>query len=717
MPAAVAPVIAFVGSIGTSIAAATGLSLATVGAIARIGLGLLINAYLARRARSQIPQQQDIRQRLGGYSELIPRRFVYGRCFATGTPIPGTTKEGFQYTAFLLNSRPSEGNFELYLDNRPVTLEGNPYALTGAGGRGTNGKFDGHVRVWFSRGDQTQPPQHFLDDVPYDASERPFGYKASECGKGLTIVWLRLLRGSRDELQDRWPNYPRVEVSVLGDWSKVWDPRDPSQDPTNPATHTFSRNQALCLLDLLMRNPFRNFSADDMDLTLWEAGADVAEELVPLKNGTFEPRYNTAGTVVFDGTELEDLVEPLEQSGAGRIARMGGRIGYVPGVARTPSTILSDMEGLPSLSMVPAPEEVFDEVHTTYTPLERDGAPASLSRWQVPGVTPAGLPRVMQLDLTMVTSDTQAQRIQKIAGLATRFHRRMTGVAFADALDVMPGGWVTTALPFVQMNGVFEIETAHPLAYPVGEDGGVAMRVPLSLRERDASMFAWDPATDEQDVEHPIFEYGETALIGPGAISIETGATANLNTGGTILPRVKFLFDPAGGDVEEYEYQLAAQGTSYGDLFKIDKDTRDGTKVFGYITGAPGTLYDLRVRSRYLQGVSDWVEITGITPVVDIAIDPPGIGTPTESPAGTISIAVTVPNDPDARAVELYVGPDGYLANAAPLGALSYAAQNTTVTFVESGLGSGVTRVYFARARGDFSNASAFTAGRSITTA
>lgn len=701
-----------------SIAAATGINAVVVAAAGRLLAGVAINALVGRaRSRGGLGQQ-DIRAQLSAYNELVRVRYVYGRCFATGTPLPATTKDGVQYLCCLLNSRPSQGNFSLYLDNRPVALSGDPYDLSGPGAIATNGLFDGQVTVWFGTGDQTHPPTTFTDEVPYHADDRPLGYKVTEAGRGLTIVWLKLRRGGSDRLQQRWPSYPRVGVSVLGDWSKVWDPRDPAQGATDVATHTFSRNQALAKMDVIMRNPFRVYSEADIDAETWKNGADVCDEEIALKDGGTAPRYRIAGTVVFEGAELEQIVEPVEAAGASRIARVGGKIAYIPGVAKTPAAVIADMEGLPSLSMVSPPEEQFDEVHTTYSPLERDGEPASLKRWPIPGVTRSGLPRVMSLDLSMVSDAPQAMRIRKIMGLRTTYTRRLEGVSFAEALPLMPGSWATTALDYEQMNGTFEAEGMHPLAHPVGEDGGVAMRIPISLRETNDAIYTWTPEDDEEDVTHPPFDVGDYIPPPPGEITITTGDAVNLDLGAGVTPRAKFAFDPPPGNVEAFEWQFAPEGEPYDATFLIDPNVRDGAdQAFGYMTGAAGVAHNLRVRAIYLNGTSDWVETTDVTPVVNIALDLPTMGAPSEISPGTVRVPVTVPNDPDVLGVELFAGPDSDSANAAIVGFTVFASQNTTVDIEESGLGSAVTRFYFARSRGAFSSASAFTAGQSITTA
>lgn len=707
--------------IGNGVAVGPALT-ATFGAIGGAAIRLLgsvaINALVANLARPSAAQQ-DLRQRISVMKELVDKRFVYGHCFATGTPLPPHAENGYLYICYVLNSRISSGNFELYLDNRVVTLTGDPYDLTGAGATATNGLFANHLNVWFTRGDQTAPPATFTTDVPYHETNRPLGYKATDAGQGVTLAWLKIKRGDQGKVSNRWTSYPREpQLSVLGDWSLVWDPRETAQSLGDLTTHTFSKNQALCLLDLQTQNPFSAFAEDDLILDMWETSADVADIVVSRKDGGSEAQFEVAGTVVFGGAELEQLSEPLERAGASSIVRSGGRLGLVPGCAKTPALVIDDMEGLPRMSKVRPPEARYDVVHCTYSPLERAGEPASLKPWPIPGQATTGKLRVLSVDFSMVSSSGQAMRLRKIAGLKSTYSRRMDGTPFADALDLATGSWVTTNLRYSQMNGTFEVGGMHPLAHPVGGQGGVALRCPMELTEVSDAIFAWD-AQEEEDVSHPAYVYSEDGVQPGGAISVTTGDTVNLNTGGTVIPRAKFHFSPSSSaDVDSYQWQFAEGSEDYGATFSIDGALRDGSgDVFGYMTGAAGTAHKIRVRAVTLTGFSDWVVITGVTPVVNITIDTPSIGTISEPVAGTVRVPVTASNDPDANGVEVWAGPDGDPANASQVGVTTYISQNSMIEIDQSGVASGVTQHFFTRSVGDFGNVSAFSTDSTFTTA
>lgn len=703
--------------VGAAISAVYGV---VGGAVIRFGLSALFNAGInALFGKQPTGFQQDLRRQIQQQTELPFKRFVYGRSFAAGTPLPGVALNGFYYVPYLLNSRESEGNFELYLDNRVVQATGDPYDFTGPGAEATNGLFNGHVSYWITRGEKTAPPDVFTSEAGFDAGDpilNALGYKATDAGQGLTVVWLKLKRGTDGTFQDRWPGYPYVNLTVLGDWSKVWDPRDVAQTAADTATHTFSRNQALVALDIAMRNPFRPYPEEFIGEFMKGAGPDVADELVPLKSGGQERRYTCDGTVLFDGSELEQIMRPVMDAGAAQLVRTGGLLDMVPGAAKNIALDIPDMVGLPTVSTITPPESQFDLINVTYSPLDRDGEAASLRPWPIPGVVGAGLPRVLTIDLGMVSSATQAMRIRKIRGLQTTYTRTLDGVAWPETFDALAGSWVTVNLGYTRLDGTYEVVASAPASATSGDDDGIAYRVPMSMRETAPEIYEWVPAVDEEDVDLYEFVYDEEGVRTGGAIAIETGQTINLDTGGTIVPRVRFDFDPSpSSNISFYELQVTETGEPYTATTQIDADARDGDgKVFGFFSGAAGQSYDFRVRAVSAVGFSDWVEFSGATPVVDIVLDVPIFNSVTGG-AGQIDIDVSAPNDPDVRSIEL-VESD---SNDPLLGTVffeSAAGQNQTFQTALTGLGVGVTKFIFARVKGDFASVSAYSSGGSATT-
>jgi len=164
-----------------------------------------------------------------------------------------------------LPTRPSDlGAPALYLDKREVTYTGDPFDFDGTpGGGGTGGDFggadananpfDGHVRFWIGRGAQTAPPRQFLEDASWASGGDEDLWQATDAWEGRTVIWMRLEAGPNSSRQERWPATPPL-VEVEGKWSLVWDPREPSQDPDDPSTWTWS-SKGLALASAPPKSP------------------------------------------------------------------------------------------------------------------------------------------------------------------------------------------------------------------------------------------------------------------------------------------------------------------------------------------------------------------------------------------------------------------------------------------------------------------------------
>ena len=337
MPFIVAPIVGALVSAGVSTWIAT--------AVVNLGASFLLGAAArALQGPAEKVRAENRGQELSRPSTSPAYRFVYGEGRATGTPVAypvvteeallglGGEEERVMFGCWLLNSRVSSlPTARLFLDKREIVVTGDPFDFAGPGATSTEAPFNGgYVRYWISRGDKTSPPQVFLDECPWVAGEHDDRWKATDGWQGRTVLWMRLWSGDAERQQRRWPSKPPA-VEVEGRWSRVWDPRVAGQGPNNPASWGWRDNHALCVLDALRTYPVRPYLDANIHLASFMEGADVCDQSVALKSGGTEPRYRAAGTIVFDGSELEDLIGPLVASGAADMIRMGGRLGYAAG--------------------------------------------------------------------------------------------------------------------------------------------------------------------------------------------------------------------------------------------------------------------------------------------------------------------------------------------------------------------------------------------------
>lgn len=666
----------------------------TGGAFGAVMANLSASLVLSTAAQTLLRSKAgsgDARREIARPTSLPAYRAVYGRMRIPGTPAPWLVKDRVLYGCLILNSRPSQGPFTVFFDQRQVSpTTGNPYDFgAGGGALATDRPWQGgqYLRYWIGRGDQTQPPQQILDEAPEL-------FEASDAWRGLTVLWVRLLAGPSDNIAYRWPSAP-PSIEVEGDWSLVWDPRNPS------APAAYSANQALCALDALMTNPVRRYTASQLLMESWIAGADLADEVVARKDGSLEPRYTVGGVLIWTDAELEDQVDPLVAAGAGRLVRVGGALGYVPGCWIEPSATLTDMlddAGLDYQRWAPA-DDLPTSVIVTYTSAARRYEDASLASWPIPGAQAAdgGIDKPMTLELGLVTSPTQAMRVRKIEGLRRRMQRRVTFVSpGAESFNLIGGSTATLALPapYAPLNRTYSVERIHPGLDPVGQEG-VAMRCALVLTETTPSIYAYDPGEDEEDIPVGVpLDTESDEVPTPGALTFSSVVIGK-------TPALRFAFLPADSALAaRYEWEWRRDGESgWRSGGEIAHDLRDGSgNVYGTLTQEPNAAYHIRVRTETVTNQrSEFVTGGPATLTPPTTLTPPPTITAATGGAGRIDIEVRAPNDPDFRAQEVLASSSSDPLTAVVIHGPTYVSANATEEVSVTALSSGDTLYLWAR--------------------
>lgn len=545
-------------------------------------------------------------------SSLPAWRFVYGECWAAGTPTGIAVKGENLYGCWILNSRPSEGPFELMLDKRKVALVGDAFDFAGPGATGADDPFGGHLQVWIGRGEQATSPKRFTTDMPDH-------FRSTDAWRGLTVIWMIMRSGNPKYRQERWPSNP-PDVVVSGKWSRVWDMRDPIQSANDPTTWTWSANQALCALDALRHNPIKHYADRHLWLETWRWAADVAGERVAVKGGGTIPRYEVNGTIAYsEGAELEDQLEPLMVAGAARFVRARGQLGIIPGCPQTPTMVLDDMlvgSGA-SLQRYAERDSLATAVAGTFLAPDRAYEDTALPTFTIAGAREedGGLEQILRPDLAMVTDHRQGQRVQKILALRTRMQRQITAEFPPEAFDLVAGSWVRTAprAPFARWSGVWEVQSTLPQV-DLKEEGGVAFRCQMTVQETSDAVYAWNAATEEQDVEAYEFDVQRPAVQPPRDVVVDMRDTNDRTASGILEPRFRVAFTPsASGSVMSYEWQLRLASEEWPDEAERITPAGDALRIvaFGPILSQTA-LQDFRIRAVGARGESGWIVVPGL---------------------------------------------------------------------------------------------------------
>ena len=627
-------------------------------AIGNLVVSLLATAVsnaLTRRSAKQAP----LKAGLGQPTSIPPYRFVYGRDLAIGSPAPWRVRGAKAAGCWILNSRASAmTDTTLYLDKRAIALTGDPFNFAGSGAVSADPLFSGgNLRVWYGRGNQTTPPAAILTEFPWAVGRDEELFLSTDGWRGRTVIWAIMVLGSAEKRSERWPTAPNPPlVEVLMDGSLVCNPANGAHNINDPTTWAYSNFAAQVILDAARTNPIKPYRDVNLVISQFVAAGVIDEQSVTLKSGGSEARYRINGTLIWADAELEDQLGPLYAAAAAQPLRVGGRLGILPGAYIAPTYTLTDVLRGGFESVGTQGGDLPNQIRTSYTSPARLYEVAELTPYDIPGALAAdgGLPSVQELNLAFAGSATQAMRVQKIAGGLARRQKTFAPTAPGSALTMVAGSTFTVDAPgpWSRFNGTFQVQSMQPTADPLG-DGGVAMRCPLVGLEHSETPFLWVAATDEQDLTTSTFTAQPGALQMPGAVTATTGAGIDLDTGGTVIPRFRFAFNPStSGGVIAYEWQWRRNAGDWSPGGSIDGDVRDTgspPKVFDFLIADDTGTWDIRVRSVAASGArSDWQTISGL--VTGYAVS----GVTTTQLWGAARLQGTAPTSVRHRGIEIH---------------------------------------------------------------
>lgn len=689
-----------------------------------VSLAVSVGISMVGQALRKKPRGETVRAELALPTSLPAYRFVYGKTWAPGTPVAWKVRGRVLYVCYLLNSRPSAGPFTVYFDKRPVGKVGDEFDFAGTGaavnspGEIAGSKPPGHHAIyWIGRGDQTSCPARIV-------SETNGYFTATDAWRGRTVLWARLDCGDDDERQTRWPVTPPA-LNVDGNWSLVYDPRDGQEK--------FTRNQGLIVLDALRKNPLRPYRDRYLVMDTFSWGANVAGQAVGVKGGGTIARYLCDGILVFaDGAELEDQLEPLLAAGASRLARIGGRLALVPGIGRASVKTIRDFtDGQPvDLVRWRSSDDLYTEAVARYLAPDRGYESAETPAHVVPGaqVEDGGTAKRLTVDLDFVTDYRQAERLAKIAVMRSRMQRQVSAELFPDCFDLVSGSVCDLDLPppYTGWNRQFEVQSIAPAA-GLNDDLSVTVRLPVSLIETSPDIWAWNPATEEQDVLIGSIDNRRGRVMPPPKPAITTGSAAATQSGDAVVPGVVGAWTAsASASAASYYWQWqrrddAGQGDTQGWRTGGDLDVTAADSAGVFVASIPwvdvGRFYRIRVQTVGTHGRSDWIVsdwIMAMGPAAQVATPPAP-----DAQAGTvgrINLTLRQANDRAARELLLYAASVNNPLAANQIGVPFEAGASVTITTAEAGLAMSQTRYYWTRARDQWGNLSEFSIGASATT-
>lgn len=396
---------------GWTLAAATTAAYITIGA-GLVGLSALTGTFNQRQPSIKTPQAQAVLNQSVG-----SRIRGYGRALLGGTRAFWDSKDGTLFQIIMAHHGEIDAWEYFMVGDRAVTPDAN--------GDVTNRAF-----VWVDDSDNDQYAvrirEHLgTDDQAADSMMQSVWpqWTTEHQLRGIAYFAVRFRSPPPEKTQIIFPEGSNTPVRGLGRLSKVYDPRDPDQDPEDNSTWQWSELAGPVILDYLTHPDGMRLSKDDCDLDSFAAFTDLCDEDVPLAEGGTEKRYRLWG--IYQLTDEPDVVlqrmrracdAELYHTPEGKIGIRGGewtpptvtlRAYSVDGTARPDILHHSLEQGNNRFN-------AFNELKITYTSPEHGYQTMEATAWTDPDDQAERGPIPTDLDLDFVPSPTQARRLAKI---------------------------------------------------------------------------------------------------------------------------------------------------------------------------------------------------------------------------------------------------------------------------------------------------------------
>jgi hypothetical protein len=513
--AVITVVSAIASTIGSAIAAASAfLAASTFGRILlQVGLQLALQELFAPKRSSVAERQALVLEMSLGET---PREAIFGRC-ATGGSLANAWNDGpdndFETLVIVLADHECTAIEGFYLDDKyyALTVQGvqlNPDFIDEAGDN-PNKLFI----QWKLGAPGAVNPSYITSEGVAAGEWTPT--EAAAAFAGQTIVVARYRRD--DEV---WSNgRPRFRWVVKG--LKCYDPRKDSTVTGGsgahrwgqPTTYEWTDNAKVCHSNYIWG--VWNYAADPPQLMVGPgksfeehpaadqiAAMNLCDEDVALKAGGTEKRYRCGGVIRADSPWIDEE-EHFAAAMGGQLVERAGTIGIDPGVAKAADFTFTDDQLLRGIDLtyrerVGRDKRVNTVIARYADPNQLYEQTSAPMRRSLEDIAADGEVRDETIDLVLVQSGTQAQRIAEIKRRKNRLEATAVVALGPSYMRVEDGDWMewTSARRFGGETRTFE-------AQGVAHDDSGNVRVPL--KEIAASVFTWNPATDELDPNQPAY--------------------------------------------------------------------------------------------------------------------------------------------------------------------------------------------------------------------
>ena len=456
-----------------------------------------------------------------------------------------------------------------------------------------------------------------LDDKSYQHSKVKVGYtlgetpgtphaavtallpewSASHRGDGVVTGYLIKGPEKSEDFLETYPQGDNVALSLVAQWTPVFDPRDPAQDPDDNSTWQWSDNAVLATVHYLMTQ--RGYDWEQRfapQLAKLITAINVADETMTLAAGGTEKRYRTALSYKATETPANVIASLLACCDGWYSLNEAGHVIIYAGAYYAPTvSIGSDQIVAYRHQNGVEDENVVNSIAVPYVSDQHDYNTVDGQPWtDEDDIATRGRENTAELG-AVVPSHTQGRRLAKVK------------MARANAAD---RGTVTTTYTGAGVIGERFINLLIEEAGAVFFDG-VAEVVSVTRNEQtggttfdwvaaDPNAYAWNPATEDGDPAPVTTRLAVTPLATP----VITSAVPEL-TGTTARVRITV---PDPGVPEAVWYARWRQGSAgvWNEQQYQDLDPSAAVQLLTAVVPNDGTV-QVEVRYGATDGrLSDW---------------------------------------------------------------------------------------------------------------
>lgn len=471
----------------------------------------------------------------------------------------------------------------LYINNVPVSID--------ASGFVTSSPWNSAIRVTFYRGNQTAADPLLKSAFP--------GWTSKHVGRQTAYARITLFDVDPSPFSQGVPDFT---FAVRGHF--CYDPRKAGHNVNNPATWSYSENAAIIGANYMISAIGADVRPADVNWTSVAAAAAICDENIDLRFGdATEDRYTCALTWQTD----EDHEQVLDRIGAamgGGVFPIGGKwcVSAAKYEAATGDVWTPDCYtdgGLTFPDTVSAAERPNGVRGTFCSPAhnyEKRDFPAHQDASAL--ALDGGREHWLDLDLTTVTSHTQAQRLARIAYFKARHGIRITVESKFENYDTVANDVIALT------DGLAGFSA---LEFRVIEERADGYDLTFEMQRELSSFYDWTAATDEKlfIAEKPVdgssggdTGSGWTAVYDRAPVLTGGAVLYGINGGSTSTFRVSFWEAAISGYRHEVSYEYGNPDLNGYIQAKLSAGYGSGDVTFENNPIAPALRFYQSVRHR-----------------------------------------------------------------------------------------------------------------------